>query len=448
MTIHDFIGIGFGPAGIALAAAFDDLCEGVRPPCSDKVMFLEGRDTPGWQRGLLFRNTDIQHHYLRDLATPRDPRSRYTFANFLKVHDRLFEFGSLVYGGGGGAVSRIEWNDYVVWAARLLDAYVRYDCPVTRVEAVDDGARRLLRVSTPQGDFLARAVAYCAGQELHVPEVFRGLDTGRIIHATQFLDRIGDLPRLGAHRIAVVGAGQAAIEVTQHLHNTYPEARIFCVQRSVGFQHGNHSPFVQRMFHPRESDAHFRLAPRSRQQILQEVHRANYAAVDKEAVSALYRTLYEDSLLGQQRLHMMPGVEITEATAAPGKPLTLQTRDRFTGQAQALECDLAILATGFVQAKLPPVLQPLAPLLEFDELGHPVVGHDYALQPKADGLPAVYIPGMAEYSHGLGSSNSFSMLALKAERVARSAVEAGIVALGDPRTASAAAVRPLRAAAA
>ena len=56
-----------------------------------------------WQGGLLLPGTNINHSHYRDLATPRDPGSRFTFARGLKDTGRLYE-----YYAWSGAVGRIE----------------------------------------------------------------------------------------------------------------------------------------------------------------------------------------------------------------------------------------------------------------------------------------------------------------------------------------------------
>lgn len=426
--ILDLVGIGFGPAGVALAAAIDDLGERQGIKFSNRVAFFEKRSGPGWQTGLLFRNADIQHHYLRDLATPRDPRSRFTFINFLKEHDRIFEFGSLVYGGGGGAVSRIEWSEYVAWAANLLEDYVTYDSPVQAVRVERFADRELIAVSVPGGEILTQAIAFCAGEDLFYPPVFRDHLCDRMFHATTFLEKLKRLPDLNHARVSIVGAGQSAIEIVQYLHNNYPGVIINCIQRSVGFHHGNHSPFVQRMFHPKESDYFFSLAPRSRKNLLEEIARANYAAVDKEAVSALYRTMYEDNLLGNPRIRMMPSTEVVALHQGPNGCFSLETINNHDGSSETIMADVVILATGFIEHALPHLLDPLRPILRFNELGDPEVNYDFSLHTVSESNPSIYIPGAGEPSHGLGSSSSFSMIALKADRVTEALAARGLLA--------------------
>ena len=420
-------GIGFGPQGVALAAAIADLGERLGADFADQVAFFDKASGPGWQTGMLFRNADIQHHYLRDLATPRDPRSRFTFANFLKEHDRIFEFGSLVYGGGGGAVSRIEWSEYVAWAAALLDDYVTYDSPVSDLRIKRVGDEDMIALTVPEGDVLARAVVYCAGRELFYPPVFRDHLGERVFHATQFLDRVRALPDLNDLRVTVVGAGQSAIEVIQYLHGAFPRTKLACVQRAVGFHHGDHSPFVQRMFHPRESDYFFSLPEDGRRNLLEEVMRANYAAVDKEAVSALYRTMYEDNLLSTPRIQMIPSSEVTLVRRDADGRYVLDVTNLLDASSLTVVADVVVLATGYVDQSLPSMLEPLGSALRLDGRGCPVVRYDFSLATAGDTNPVVFVPSAGESSHGLGSSSSFSMVALKAERVSQALAAMGLL---------------------
>lgn len=82
---YDVVGIGFGPANLALAIALEEA--GFAGSC----LFLERRPSPQWQPEMLLPRSDIQNHPCRDLVTPRNPRSRYTFMNFLFENGRLFE---------------------------------------------------------------------------------------------------------------------------------------------------------------------------------------------------------------------------------------------------------------------------------------------------------------------------------------------------------------------
>jgi L-ornithine N5-monooxygenase len=76
-AVLDVLGIGFGPANIALAIALEECGSG------NSVRFIERRSNPTWHPDMLLDGADIQNNPLRDFVTPRNPRSRYTFVNYL-----------------------------------------------------------------------------------------------------------------------------------------------------------------------------------------------------------------------------------------------------------------------------------------------------------------------------------------------------------------------------
>src|SRR5262249_3118099 len=92
--IYDLIGIGCGPANLALGACLQDAAESTGG-CDLRWPPLEAKPHFAWHPGLLLENASIQNSVLKDLALIRDPRSRFTFLNYLKEKGRLFEFLNL-----------------------------------------------------------------------------------------------------------------------------------------------------------------------------------------------------------------------------------------------------------------------------------------------------------------------------------------------------------------
>ena len=155
--------------------------------------------------------------------------------------------------------------------------------------------------------------------------------------------------------------------------------------------------------------------------------RANYAAVDKEAVSALYRTMYEDNLLSTPRIQMIPSSEVTLVRRDADGRYVLDVTNLLDASSLTVEADVVVLATGYVDQSLPSVLEPLGSALRQDGRGCPVVNYDFSLATAGDTNPVVFVPSAGESSHGLGSSSSFSMVALKAERVSQALTAMGLL---------------------
>src|SRR5215208_8142900 len=140
--VYDILGVGFGPANLALAICLEEEAEEGRRDL--KRLFLEIKPRAVWHPGMLLEDSLIQISVLKDLATVRNPRSRFTFLNYLKTQGRLFEFLNL----RDLFPTRIEFNDYLRWVAGELEQRVRYGREVLAVEPVEgDGEVRLLRVT-------------------------------------------------------------------------------------------------------------------------------------------------------------------------------------------------------------------------------------------------------------------------------------------------------------
>ena len=115
-----------GASGLGKASAARIVAEGGQVPRG--FLALEKAAECAWHPNLLLTNTDINHHVYRDLVTPRNPQSPYSFAMYLKEKNRLFKFGLL-----GRPASRFEWSDYMSWVAGKLDSYVRYNSAVSEI---------------------------------------------------------------------------------------------------------------------------------------------------------------------------------------------------------------------------------------------------------------------------------------------------------------------------
>ena len=108
----DVIGIGFGPANLALA-----LCLEEQPPSIDgrtmQSLFLERKASYEWHPDMLLEGAEIQVPFLKDLVTLRNPQSHFTFLNYLRLHGRLLDFVNL----RRWFPTRLEFNHYYRWVA-------------------------------------------------------------------------------------------------------------------------------------------------------------------------------------------------------------------------------------------------------------------------------------------------------------------------------------------
>jgi L-ornithine N5-oxygenase len=409
----DAVCIGFGPAGIALSCVFEDAREGGDGLGKLSVNYLEAAPDTQWHRELLLAGTDINHHVFRDLVTPRNPRSRFSFAMYLKARGRLFDFGLL-----GRPASRHEWSDYVRWVSRQVDSHTRFNARVCEIlPVVRDGRLTQLKVETPGGSFVTRNVVLSSGSAPRIPSLFQGLQGPTLFHTSQFLTRLKAFGSGLPKRWLVVGSGQSASESVLELMTQVSDIQLHSVHRSAGFKLTQLGQFPNRVFAPDHVDYFHRLNHEQRHRFLDWSRSTNYAGIDPDESQKLFSLIYEDAINGQQRLHTHAYSEISQVEkSADGYRVTLT--DTFSQLTQVLELDVIVLGTGYQQHLIPPLLSNLQPWLKADLDGGLEIDRDYHIATQGACDVKLWVNGLSERSHGISDSQSFSLMALRAQRIA------------------------------
>lgn len=164
----DAVCVGFGPAAIALACIIEEAREEGSQLGTLDVRFLERARDTAWHPELLLDGADINHNLLRDLVTPRNPRSPFSFAMYLKEKDRMFDFGLL-----GRPASRREWSDYIGWVAGQVSRSVMYGETVREVlPVIEHGRLARVRVEVATGALVTRNLVVASGSSPRIPDLF------------------------------------------------------------------------------------------------------------------------------------------------------------------------------------------------------------------------------------------------------------------------------------
>ncbi|MFC0708450.1 SidA/IucD/PvdA family monooxygenase [Azorhizophilus paspali] len=421
-AILDILGIGFGPANIALAIALEELA----PQLS--VRFLERQPAPTWHPNMLLPGSDIQNHPLRDLVTPRNPRSRYSFTNFLFENQRLYEHLNLPL----HYPLRVEYAQYVSWVASFFKHQVDYNCEAISVEAVEDGSEGSIdhyHVRATDGRvYRARSLVLAPGRTPHIPALFTGIDDIRICHLNHYLPALSETIEgtQGRCRVAVIGGSQSAVEILLHASEQSGVQEVVGYTRNFGFRQKDTSPFSDEVYFPEFVDIFHRANPEQKARLRQELVYTNYSSSDIDVLNQLYIKRYEQSLRGERQLEIMTCQEIIACEPSP-EGVYLQSRNFLTSQICRKSFDLVVLATGFLdlglgdrQEPCPPLLAPLAAKRKKDD-SHLEIARDYGVD-VVPSLPT-YLNGLCESSHGMGDAGSFSLLALRSQTIVESLVK-------------------------
>lgn len=246
----DLVCVGFGPASLAVAVALhDSIAAGkhLRPDGSaPKVLFIEKQNRFAWHAGMLLPGAKMQISFVKDLATLRDPRSEFTFLNYLHRQNRLVDFTNL----GTFLPARIEYEDYLRWCSSFFNHLVQYNeevvsiSPVSEQAAVKKFSVQSSNVKTGQTQtYKARNVLLATGGKASFPKSFP-LKHPQIIHSSQYAYMVPQLlpNRNKPYRVVVVGAGQSAAEIFNNIHHLYPNSETQLVMRQEFLKPSDDSP--------------------------------------------------------------------------------------------------------------------------------------------------------------------------------------------------------------
>jgi L-ornithine N5-oxygenase len=419
--VYDFLGIGFGPANLALAVAVEEAGEAL-----DHV-FLEARPSYVWHPGMLLEDSLLQVTVLKDLITPENPCSRFTFLNYLKEKGRLYEFLNL----RDLFPTRLEFNDYLAWAAGQLEHRVRYGRRVEQVLPIlgEDGQTELLRVvvqnqvSGEIEEYTTRHLVVATGGKPVTPPGIGLREGGRAFHSHQFLQRLEDFPdRQAPYRFLVVGAGQSAAEIFYYLLTHYPRAEVTATIRRFAYKPADESDFTNQIFFPEGVDFSYQLPAEERRAHFKSLKDVNYAVIDHSLIHRIYQALYREKVSGRRRGQIRPFLEL-EGLEEGSSSVVAQFRDLKQEERLEIEADGIVLCTGYSWLKEHPLLCELAAGFERDDLGGYRVERDYHIGSRSDFRPQVYLQGYCEDTHGI-SETVLSLLPVRARDIQRSLVAA------------------------
>ena len=238
---YDLICIGFGPAALAIAVAIHDL------HIPGRILFLEGQKHFAWHAGMLLSGAKMQISFLKDLATFRDPRSYFTFLNYLKENDRLEAFANL----GTFLPFRTEFNDYLTWAASHFKDQVHYGTTAQSIEPVLSYHSKVVgwKINAHQEDFrqmyTTRNLIIATGGQPQLPSFLRDISP-KIIHSSHYLYSVPKIissskPESDLN-LVVIGGGQSSAETFHDLTSRYPKAHITLYTASSALRPSDDSP--------------------------------------------------------------------------------------------------------------------------------------------------------------------------------------------------------------
>ncbi|MFI7063838.1 SidA/IucD/PvdA family monooxygenase [Kribbella sp. NPDC050124] len=392
----ELLAVGAGPANLALAVALEEL--GVDGLAENSLVIERGHSVE-WQRGLLLPWTKSQVAFAKDLVTLRNPRSEFTFLNYLRSVGRLDDFINM----GSFTPYRVEVSGYLRWVSESLrKVRIELGCESTSIEPVRNSAGTLTGWLTRLADgstISSRYLVIGAGRDVYVPPELAGLPADRLIHSTRYRSRVTELDKDKPYRVAVVGAAQSAAEMFRAVQIDLPNSDVSWVMRSIGLRAYDTNKFTNELYYPSYIDKFFEARPEGKEQILREMHLTNYSGVESDLLQELYTGMYLEKLSGVEQRRLVPMTDITGART-DGDEIVLDLTDRKTGKTNELRRDLVFLGTGFVR-EMPSLVRNLSTAIGLERIE---VSRQYRLKLGEPSDAACYLQGVNEATHGIADS--------------------------------------------
>jgi L-ornithine N5-oxygenase len=423
--IHDFLLVGFGPAGLAVAvAAYEKR--------NLSFVALEQQDDFKWHPGMLIPGASMQISFIKDLATLRDPKSEFTFLNYLFEQGRLVKFLNL----DTFLPQREEYQDYMNWAAKKIAATgcVKYNTRVRALEQTEDAqVLKISAIQTADGAdtekiYFARNVIICTGGQPWLPEEFPQ-DSSRLLHSSQFIKQLPSIQQSLSknansrpkHGFCVIGAGQSAAEIWNHLTKTFPEDLVDLKFRSGALKPSDDSPFVNEIFDPAvRIDKWYGMPEEARKSLIQESKATNYSVVRLHLLEEMYKHLYLQHLPGHHQVHRISPNTLIENIQIVGDGdnahVEISTKDSLIDSTRVDKFDYVFAATGYQRNFHKQILRNFDDVTWTEDADRPAVDRQYRVVRTKEHSAGIYLQGLCEASHGL-SDTLLSVLATRGMEV-------------------------------
>jgi lysine N6-hydroxylase len=395
--LYDVAGIGAGPFNLSLAAL-------LHPYPSIRSAFFDRAPEFRWHAGMLLRDATVQVSFLKDLVTPVDPTSRFSFLNYLRCEKRFYRFLT----AGFDFVPRLEFDHYYRWVAARLPS-VHFGLGVREVSC--DGSQFI--ITTARGECAARNVVLGTGLAPAVPTCALPHLGAHVFHSSRYLARPH---RFAGLRVAVVGGGQSGAEIVRDLldHPSGRPAELSWISHSLSFLPLDDSPFANEWFLPAYAGHFATLSDTRRRALLREQHLASNG-ISLHLLQEIYRRLYTLEVLedGRRACALLP-LNRLETITRSGETFELGLVDADRNERRCVAADVVILCTGF-RYTFPECLIPLRFDIAWSEDGFQV-RDDYSIVWNGPEACRIFVQNAAHVARGIADPN-LSLMAWRSARI-------------------------------
>ncbi len=393
----DFIGIGLGPFNLSLAALLQ-----AKTPL--QYRFFEVKAQFEWHAGMQLPQSVLQVPFMADLVSMVDPTSPFSFLNYLKHQQRLYKFYFLEQ----SHIARQEYNHYCQWVAQQLDT-IQYQSEVVEIVPLQQGYRVSVRHQQQLKHYTCKNLVIGSGHCAYLPDCLNDIHAQyprQCIHSAHYLNC---KPEQFVGDVVVVGSGQSAAEIFQHLLQqqdavcakpTAAQLELHWFTRGKGFFPMEYTPLALEHFSPDYLKHFYHLDPAQKLQQLQG-QALLHKGMSAQSIQQIYQALYYRSIAQQPlNAHLHSQCELVATEKLANQKIRLFFQSASVAQRFYIDTDYVIAATGY-KAYVPTYMQKLKAVLLLDDAQRYQISFDYRLQHQANG--DIFVQNQDVFSHGVGT---------------------------------------------
>lgn len=223
----DLVCIGFGAASLSVAVALEE------NQALANTLFLECQTQAEWKPLHHLATQRMGMSFLSDLITLENPRSNFSFINYLHETNQLIAFINV----SKLQPSREAYTEYLRWCASHFQSHVVFGKRVVAISAVQNSTGmvaewnlRFEDVQTGVKTSITTKQVLCAvGLQPNIPQYLSNPEMpGSVVHSSLALKVIPAVLKDNSarRRFAIVGNGANAAEVFNHLHNIHGDHEV------------------------------------------------------------------------------------------------------------------------------------------------------------------------------------------------------------------------------
>lgn len=401
MTKHfDLIGVGIGPFNLSLAAILDKAKD-------FNYKFFDAKKSFEWHSEIMFSDSDMQTSYLKDLVTPVDPTSPYSFLNYL-VQNGLF---NAFMNTGRKVVTRREFEMYCQWVTRELDSRLQFNSAVSSVDF--NGSNFVITAGGEQ--FTSKHICIGTGLTPRIPECTTALISKNFFHAKS--SELADL-NVDGKDVVIIGGGQTGVEIFRNnFKSKWGKAKsLKLITGRSALQPLDESPFTNEFFTPNYVEEFFHIDPSKKEPIVKSQKLASDGNTPAY-LEEIYRELYQLKFVegSSQDIQILPSRRLNEAREINGKYLLVLENNFSEGQDE-ISADIVILCTGFSNT-IPKILDPIRSNISFDEEERFVFNKDFSVKWNGSLDNKVFALNFSRHCHGISEPQT-SLMAWRSATIA------------------------------